>query len=174
MRTTVTMLALCALAAPAFADGARADAAIVGLAFYPCLFMLLAAPAAILLRATTGLPSRVEAGLGVRGHGARLLGALLFAAMLVLLSVAKDRGAGAGTWLVVAFGALLLLGLTVAAVRTGRALFREPGRGESVGAFALGWLLLAGLSLLPLLGVLALLWQASLGLGALALAPFRK
>ncbi len=173
MRTTVCSLSLLTLAAPAVAGG-TADAAIIGLAFYPCLILLLAAPAAVLLRATTALPSRVEAGLGARGHGARLLGALLFAAMIALLSAAKHRGAGAGTWLALAFGSLLLLGLAVVAVRTGRALFRDPGRGESVGAFVLGWLLLAGLSLLPVLGVLALLWQACLGLGALALAPFRR
>jgi hypothetical protein len=37
----------------------------------------------------------------------------------------------------------------------------------------LGWLLLAGLSLLPVLGFLLLLWFGSFGLGALLIAPFR-
>ena len=64
----------------------------------------------------------------------------------------------------------IFLGLTAVADLLGRRLYGHGPRGNTVGAFTLGWLVLSGITLLPIVGFLAYLWFAAEGVGAVVLS----
>ena len=64
----------------------------------------------------------------------------------------------------------IFLGLTAVADLLGRRIYGHGPRGNTVGAFTLGWLVLSGITLLPIVGFLAHLWFAAKGVGAVVLS----
>jgi hypothetical protein len=140
------------------------------------VLLLAALPLATILRARFALPANVAAVAEERPFVSVLLGAANI--LLVLLVFAASEGIPAlgivGALLGLALTVALALGLAAVAVGLGRRLFRDEARGESVGAFVLAWLLLAGLPLLPVVGFLVVLWFAARGVGAVMLSLYRR
>jgi len=182
VNTLRAVLVLALLAAPALAadDGeAKKQEAAAQLLFFmlfPLVTMLLALPAAAVYRSTVAFPAKVAATLEARPVVCRLLGVgNLVLVALVLAGAAGNPVIGViGLLLSVALALGVLVGLTAAAGSLARRFL--PGREPGLGGFLLGWLFLAGVSLLPYLGFLYHLWFAAGGLGAtlLSLLPARK
>lgn len=140
--------------------------------FGPAALMLLALPLAIICRASTRITGRVSAALEEKPGIAPLLGA----ANLVLMAILGWAGGQVeiigmiGAIFLMALAVAIFIGLTAVADLLGRRLFSGGPRGDSVGAFTLGWLVLSGITLLPIVGFLAHLWFAAKGVGAVVLS----
>lgn len=141
----------------------------------PFLVMLSALPLALLAAARLRGPlARTAKRLDASPGMSLLVGATCFVLVLVLL-----LGSGASPAIAVpallcaaATVALALLGLVAEARRLGAELRGreiDPGTAEG-GSAAVGWLVLAGLPLLPLAGPLALLYLALRAPGAAVLS----
>jgi hypothetical protein len=171
----LTVLALLALTAPAFAEAVEEKKGDLGpVIFGPALLLLLALPLAVVVRALHRAPTKIAESVRGPGHVARVLGLANIVLILLVLSGAKgSKVLGViAVLLLLAFAIAAFFGLSAAAVNLGRKLFADEARGASVGAFALAWLLLAGLSLVPVLGSLYLLWWVTWGVGATLFALF--
>lgn len=168
-------LVLVALAAPAFAGPVAERKDDLGpFAVWPAAILLLAFPLATAVRAFHRAPVRIAEAAEGPGHAARILGLANLVLLLMVGSAAKGhRVLGiVAALLLLAFAILAFLGLSAVAVRLGRRLFRREERGDGVGAFALAWLILSGLSLVPVLGLLYLLWWLTWGVGETLFATF--
>ncbi|MHC4470869.1 MAG: hypothetical protein ACYS99_07875 [Planctomycetota bacterium] len=163
------------LLAAAVKDGGQANAWFQ-LFFVTIVVLLAALPLATIVRARFSIPAKVAAAAEERPFFSVLLGAANI--LLVALVGAAAEGVPAlgvvGGLLFLALAVATLFGLTAVSVSLGRRLFRDEARGESVGAFVLAWLLLAGLPLLPWVGFLILLWFAARGIGAVLLSLYRR
>ncbi len=174
----LTALALIALTPTAFGAAATSGereqtrAFIAFITFGPALFMLMALPLAIICRSSTKITGGVSTALEERSGAALLLGA----ANLVLMAILGWAGEQVAIIGIIGFVFLLALavaifiGLTAVADLLGRRIFAGGPRSQSVGAFTVGWLALAGVSLLPIAGFLAYLWFAAKGVGAVVLS----
>jgi hypothetical protein len=174
----LTVLMLFVLVSPAFGAEAtvqekyQARAFFLFITFAPALFMLMALPVALVCRASTNFPARVAATLTEKPGAASLLGA----ANLMLMAILGWAGEQVaiigiiGAVFLLALAIAVFLGFTSVAQLLGRRLFSGGPRGDSVGAFALGWLVLSGITLLPIVGFLLHLWFAAKGVGAVVLS----
>ncbi len=180
-RTTpalLTVLVLFVLVSPAIGAPAtphereQARAFFLFITFAPALLLLMAFPVALVCRAATNLPARVAATLTERPGAASLLGAANLM-LMAILGWAGEQVAILGiisALFLIALAVAVFFGFTSVAVLLGRRLFGGGPRGETVGAFALGWLVLSGLTLLPIVGFLLHLWFAAKGVGAVVLS----
>lgn len=133
--------------------------------------LLLALPAAVLFRIRFDFAARAARTLRARPWATRLLGAADLLLVVLLGGAAKGhRLLGVVALVLLLLLALLLfVGLAGAATDLGRRL-RPAAPAESAASFALGWLVLAGVPLLPLFGPLVFLWMAAAAVGAPLLA----
>jgi hypothetical protein len=164
----VPVLALLAVAAGG-GDGAKEEtnAAIVAFALVPAIVLLLALPLALYVASTA--PVLVTRSTEVRAR--RPLWSFLLGLADTVAVVALASAVGAhplGGIAVLLLGAAVLacavIGLVGSARGLGERLLAQGARPASpLRQLVWGWLLLAGLPLLPVLGVLVLLY---LGLGA--------
>jgi len=172
----LTLLVLLALAAEALAANVgRKDDWYAGVAGLPASLLLVALPLAVLARATLSLPGKIAVVLEEKPFACLLLGA---ANLLLVTLIAGAAGQlRVVKWivlaLVIAYLVAAFLGMTGNAARLGRRLYRNEEKGDGVGAFTLGWLILAGVPLFPVLGLFVLLWFLAKGVGAVILAVFR-
>ena len=174
----LTALLLFVLVSPAFGAEAtpqekeEAKAFFFFITFALPLILLMALPVALVCRASTSIPTKVAATLTERPGTAALLGAGNLM-LMVILGWAGEHveiiGIIAALFLL-ALGIAIFFGFTSVALLLGRRLFGNGPRGETVGAFALGWLVLSGLTLLPIVGFLLHLWFAAKGMGAVILS----
>jgi hypothetical protein len=154
------------------AEKEQAQAFFVFITLTPVSLLLLALPVAVLFRASTRVPERVAETLTAKPGLSLFLGA----ANLLLMAILGWAGnmvplVGILAFLfLVALAIVIFIGLTSVATMIGRRLYGGDPRGNSVGAFTLGWLVLAGLTLLPLVGFLLHLWFAAKGVGAVVLS----
>ena len=178
--TTVllTTLVIIVLSPAAFAEAATAEekeqarALFTSITFGLPLIMLMALPLAIICRVSTRITGRVSRTLEEKSGTALLLGAANLVLMVIL------GWAGEQVQIIGIIGAVFLLalvisifiGLTAVADLLGRRIFSGGPRGNSVGAFTVGWLVLSGVTLLPIVGFLAHLWFAAKGVGAVVLS----
>ena len=190
MRTTTTLILLVALlvaSGTALAAGeATAEkkkdgeglAAVwnsgVGVGIVTAVILLFTLPFATLLRARFSLVLRAAEATESRPYVTVLLGAanVLLVVLVAAASSAVPVIGIVALLLVIALFVGMIFGLCGVAVGLGRRLFRDEGRGESVGAFVLAWLVLSGLALLPWIGFFYLLWLASRGIGAFLLSLY--
>ena len=136
--------------------------------------LLLALPLAVVVRATCAFPEKIAGSFRERGHTKRFLGIAGLVVGLVLVNLlGRVPALGVVALLILLFLCIVVLaGLTVAGSHLGARLFGDAGRGRGVGAFVLGWLLLAGTALFPVFGLLTMLYFAVWGAGAILLALF--
>ena len=170
-------VALFASAGPASAaEGAGDGTGLAWMTLFPTCILLMALPLAILTRATLRLPLRIAGILEVNRFPAVLIGAgnLL---LLVLLGWGAKRVPALGpvtAAVMLVLGAAALLGLTGVATNLARRLYRDEDRGGSVGAFTLAWLVVSGITLLPVAGLIVHLWLAAQGIGGVVLSMKRQ
>jgi hypothetical protein len=132
------------------------------------VLLLLGLPTAIVVHRRFDLPTRAERTLESRPYVTRLLGAADILLVVLVGSAARAHPAIGVVALVLLLllGLLLLVGLSAVAISFARLLRADPDVPDSPAAFTLGWLLLAGLPLLPILGPLYFLWFAAAAVGA--------
>jgi hypothetical protein len=125
------------------------------------LVLVLFAPRAAEAVASTG---RARGGASF-GWGVLMLVAIPIAAVLAFITiVAIPFGLG----VLLALGLLYWLGWVAGALVLGRRLVRAPS--SRIGAFAVGWVILRALALIPIVAGLVWLGATCVGLGALVLA----
>lgn len=131
------------------------------------VLLLLALPTALLFRTRFDYAARAARATEERPWATRLLGAANLLLVVLVAGAAKSRPAlgVAALVLLLLLALLLLAGLSGAAITLGRRL-RPDAPADSAASFALGWLLLAGVPLLPLFGPLCFLWLAAAAAGA--------
>jgi len=174
----LTTLVIIVLSPAAFAEATTAQEkeqarAFIGfITFGPLLFMLMALPLAIICRASTRITGKVSAALEEKPGTALLLGAanLLLMAILGWAGEQVEIIGIIGFVFLLALAVAIFIGLTAVADLLGRRIFAGGPRSHSVGAFTVGWLVLAGVSLLPIVGFLAHMWFAAKGVGAVVLS----
>jgi hypothetical protein len=189
MRTATILvlasLAVAVLAGPALAADPAAPAkssemskkdgqALVGMMLIPAAILLLTLPAAVVFRAGVRLPSRIADTLTDRPVVSVVLG-VVNVILLVLLAQAGQvnpvlGGIAAILWLLLLVVALV--GLCGAATKLARRLSRDEAKGDGMGMFALAWLTLSGVSLLPVLGFAYFLWLVSGAIGGTLLTLY--
>lgn len=135
------------------------------------LVLAAALPLAIVLRISTRIPERVAETLSAKPWIARAIGAADVLLCLLVAKAAPGQPAlqAAAFLLWVLLAALALAGLAGVAVELARRL-RPAVSAPGPGTYAIAWLLVAGLALLPIFGWLALLWFATGGIGATLLS----
>lgn len=166
----ITATTVAALAPPALAGGGGGGGV---LAVGPILALVLlgAMPLAVILRTASVPSARLAAEMAEKAFLKRVVGVVVLVLLLLVSGLAAKVPQVAGV-LGLIFCAFLLVALAAPARHLGARLFGDEGRGDSIGAFALGWLLLAGVSLLPILGFLVFLYHLVWGIGALVLDLF--
>ncbi|MEN8149509.1 MAG: hypothetical protein ABFS86_06780 [Planctomycetota bacterium] len=178
MKLLVTLLAVVfILALPGLAAAAAEEEFskedrnnLAGLMLVPALLLLLALPAALAFRAFAKFPDRIADTLSERPVVSVVLGVGNVVLLILLATAGKASPAIAVVagilWVI--FTVVALVGLTGAATNLARR-FRTDARH---GTFALAWLTISGVSLLPILGVLFLLWLVSGAIGGTLLAVY--
>jgi len=144
--------------------------ALAGLMFVPALLLLLALPAVVVYRAFARFPERIADTLGERPVFTVALG-VAHVILLVLLATAGEASPAIGVvaailWLV--FLVVVMVGLCGTATKLARKFRADAG----IGTFALAWLTISGISLLPVLGLLYLLWLVSGAIGGTLLTVY--
>ncbi len=173
-RNFLIVAVLLTLAAPALAAGGEGSA-LLGFTVGCALVLLAALPFAVVLRATCDFPQKISASLTERAHLKRFAGIASLICAIAFLNVGKFNVLPLTVLAIIAgfaMAAALIGGLISASTFLGRRLFSDPARGESVGAFILGWLLLAGTTLIPVAGALYVLYHMTWGAGAILVGLF--
>lgn len=170
-KASMTALALAFTAPPALAAGGGGGNEVFAVGGVTALLLLGALPLAIILRTASVPSAALAAAFEERAFLKRVAGVVVLVLLILALSAGVKAPAVGGV-LALVFAAFLLVALAGTARYLGTRLFRDEARGDGVGAFTLGWLLLAGLSLLPILGFLAFLYYLAWGIGALVLDLF--
>jgi len=185
---SIVLLVLSVLVMPALATATEPDPeagkqaevtkedgrAIVGMMLIPAAILLLALPAAVVFRAGVRLPGRIADTLCERPVVSVLLG-VANVILLVLLATAGQVNAGIGLvagilWII--FLVVALVGLCGAATKLARRMARDDAGGDGMGMFTLAWLAISGVSLLPVLGLVYLLWLVSGAIGGTLLTLY--
>jgi hypothetical protein len=142
----------------------------------PCLLLLAGLPLALVAAARAGRAlAAVDAAAAASPLGSFLAG-LGGAAAILLLLAASSTARVLGLAAVLALGVAAIvafLGLAAEARDLGARLRGRPAAGAGGGSLALGWVVLAGVPLLPVAGPLALLYLGLRAGGAALLALAR-